>query len=74
MNIDTGAIRLWRELTAAERESGRWVKLGEGEHARAQSIDEADRAKRLNDIFLSRIPGAPGHERRRGFDATGKPY
>lgn len=51
MNIDTGAIRLWSELTPSEKESGRWVKLGDNELATAVTIEEHERHQRLAEIF-----------------------
>ena len=51
MNIDDGRIMLWRDLTDEERASGRWVKMTEGEHARAQRIEEHERRQRFADII-----------------------
>ena len=51
MNMDTGHIKLWRELSTDEKESGRWVKLGDDEYARAVTIEESERQKSLQDIF-----------------------
>lgn len=51
MNIDTGHIKLWNDLTAEERESGRWVKLGDDEFARALTIEEHKRTQQLGKIF-----------------------
>lgn len=51
MNMDTGHIKYWNELTDEEKESGRWVKLGDNELAIAQTIDEHKRHEMLNEIF-----------------------
>lgn len=51
MNMDSGRIVLWKDLTDEERESGRWVKLGDDELAIAESIPENDRRKALAEIF-----------------------
>lgn len=51
MNVDTGRILLWDDLTPAEKESGRWVKLGDDEFARAEPIAEHERTARLDEIF-----------------------
>lgn len=69
MNMDTGAIKLWSQLTEQERGSGRWVALTEGEHAEAITIEEHERRQRLNDIFRS-VPKEPQQGR---FDAMGRP-
>jgi hypothetical protein len=51
MNIDNGHITLWRELTDEQKESGRWIKLGEGELAAAATMDQAERRANLDKIF-----------------------
>lgn len=51
MNMDTGHIKLWNELTQEEKDSGRWVKLGEDEYAKAITIEEYERRNRLKEIF-----------------------
>lgn len=56
MNIDNGFITLWNDLSSDEKESGRWVKLGEGEFARAEAIDRNERPQRLNEIFKAFEP------------------
>jgi hypothetical protein len=63
MNIDSGRIQFWENLSAEEKKSGRWVKLGKGEHARAEAIPESERAARLDEIFNPKNQRGPN----RGF-------
>ena len=51
MNIDNGHITLWRDLTDEQKESGRWVKMGDGEMAVASSFEQSERRANLEKIF-----------------------
>lgn len=61
MNVDNGDIRPWDSLTAEEKESGRWVKLTEDEHAMAERVDHKERAEAFAEMFEGM---KRGHERR----------
>ena len=51
VNIDNRRFMLWNMLSEEEKESGRWVKLGDDEFARAERIPEDQRADALWEIF-----------------------
>lgn len=46
MNIDTGAVKLWSELTPEEQASGRWIRF-DGNLARLKTELDAIFAKAL---------------------------
>jgi hypothetical protein len=69
MNIDSGIVKLWSDLSEPERLSGRWVALTPGEHARVITIEESERRKKLAEIFKP-DPAEPQQGR---FDAMGRP-
>ena len=70
-NMDTGEIRPWKDLSAKEKASGKWIPLpshdenGEPVSARPRTM--------LDDLFPKRgAERLPDITAPRSFDATGK--